>query len=205
MAKPSRERNRKHVTRELLERPEGCTVSELAEAYAREFDGNGKMSTAKRALDKVPKQYGFDMVRTDEPGRGHVHRRKPVETTVRADTTEARQEEEIDMPEEKEKLQSVIRDELTNVLGRSAIQDVHVKPDYGYDGDPVLRIVVLSNWKSNQLSVKGDRIVAKGIDADKLLEVIRRLRTTLGDLGVDALPVISYIAKDEIKQIENAL
>ena len=78
MAEWTLEWNRKHVTKEMLERPEGCTTEELAAAYAREFDGNGKISTAKRALTKVPNKYGFETVRTNEPGRGQVHRRKPM-------------------------------------------------------------------------------------------------------------------------------
>ena len=68
-------RTRVHVTIEMLERKEGCTVDELVAAFANEFDGNGKKSTASQALNKVPKSRGFETVRTTEEGRGSVYRK----------------------------------------------------------------------------------------------------------------------------------
>ena len=68
-------RSRVNVTIEMLERPEGCTVDELVAAFANEFDGNGKRSTAAQAMHKIPKAKGFQTVRTAEEGRGSVYRK----------------------------------------------------------------------------------------------------------------------------------
>jgi len=50
----TRKRSRVNVTLEMLQRPQGTTVSELAAAFASEF-GTGLTSTATQAIHKVPK------------------------------------------------------------------------------------------------------------------------------------------------------
>ena len=94
--------------------------------------------------------------------------------------------------------QSVILEGLTEILGKSTIHDVRVNRDFGYDGDPVLRILVISNWSKAQFDVTEDRIIATGIDTRKLARVFRFVRQKLDEIGEDAFPIISYMSKDEM-------
>ena len=57
-AKAPRARSRVDVTMEMLRREQGCTVAELAAAFADEF-GDGKVSTAQQARYKVPAKFGL--------------------------------------------------------------------------------------------------------------------------------------------------
>ena len=61
---PRAQRSRVHVTMELLGRPQGVTVSELVAAYQGEF-GDGKVTTARQALVKVPRKFDRKAQRTD--------------------------------------------------------------------------------------------------------------------------------------------
>ncbi len=108
------------------------------------------------------------------------------------------------MPESND-IQVAIFDGFSEIFGESEIQRVHVKRSHGYDGDPVLYIYVITNWEEPQVAFKNGRLLAKGIDESKFVEVRRHLRETLEALGEHALPVVSYIARDDEESIENAL
>ena len=56
-------RTRVQVTLEALARDEGVTVAELAALFATEFDGNGKLSTARQAMHKVPAKHGMPVTK----------------------------------------------------------------------------------------------------------------------------------------------
>ena len=105
----------------------------------------------------------------------------------------------------KDDLQVAILHGLTDILGKSTVLDVRVNEASGYQGDPLLYILVITNWQKSQFRPGRGQIFADGIDSEKLYEVRRYLREKFENLGVDALPVISYIAKDEVKQFEDAM
>ena len=69
-------RSRVQVTLAMLARPEGVTATELAARFAKEFDGNGKLSTARQALHKVPAKHGLTInkVKVEEGRDGIVYR-----------------------------------------------------------------------------------------------------------------------------------
>ena len=100
-------------------------------------------------------------------------------------------------------LKATILDGLIDILGKSAVHDVLVNRDYSFDGDPLLRIRVVSNWHNGQIYVRKGRFHSDEIDRKKLIEAFRYVRTRLEDLGIEELPIISYISKDELQQIEN--
>lgn len=66
-----KKRSRRDVTIEALRK--GVTVPELAAMYKAEF-GDGKESTAKLALSKVPRELGRETKKVKDNDRGTVYR-----------------------------------------------------------------------------------------------------------------------------------
>ena len=71
-------RGRARKTLELICQPEGITVPELRDAFEDAF-GDGKLTTARQAINKVPKKYNAVVSKVKEDGRGLVYRATNVE------------------------------------------------------------------------------------------------------------------------------
>ena len=87
----------------------------------------------------------------------------------------------------------VIQAVLEEIFGDARIGDVHVALDYDKDGDEVLRVKVVFDGTQEQF------------DARKATSVVRHMRPRLAAVGQQAFPIISYVSKDEMGGVKDAV
>jgi hypothetical protein len=89
----------------------------------------------------------------------------------------------------KDLIEAVIRERLSS----AAIHKVVVTSDEDADGDAVLRVAVILEGKHSDL------------DRDKVVGLIRHLRSKLGDsedhAAAHAFPILSFMSKNEAKSL----
>ncbi len=87
----------------------------------------------------------------------------------------------------REKLKEVIESVLRERFGDVEIETISIEPDFDEDGDAILRVKVMFDGEKNQL------------DARTASGVLRHMRPRIAEIGEEAFPVISYIAKSEFE------
>lgn len=79
-------------------------------------------------------------------------------------------------------IEAVFKDHFDEVT----IESVTVAHDIDEDGDAILRIAVIFNGKAKQLN------------AERASGLLRHMRPKMAEIGEDAFPIISFIAKSDI-------
>ena len=87
-----------------------------------------------------------------------------------------------------EVIESVLRERFDNV----EIESISIESDFDEDGDAILRVKVIFDSGQKQL------------DAHKSSSVLRYMRPKLAEIGEEAFPIISFIAKSEIGKTKPA-
>ncbi len=88
---------------------------------------------------------------------------------------------------DREKLRKVIESVLRERFDNVEIETVSIESDFDEDGDAILRVKVIFDGEKKQLDAR----IASG--------VLRHMRPKMAEIGEEAFPVISYIAKSEIE------
>lgn len=93
---------------------------------------------------------------------------------------------------EREKLKEVIESVLRERFDNAEIDSITVESDFDEDGDAILRVKVVFDGEQKQL------------DAHKSSTVLRHMRPKLAEIGEEAFPIISFIAKSELETTKPA-
>ncbi|HER25626.1 MAG TPA: hypothetical protein ENI69_00795 [Rhodospirillales bacterium] len=88
----------------------------------------------------------------------------------------------------KSKLNAVIEKVLRDIFDDIDIETITVEPDIDEDGDNILRVRVIFDGENKQL------------DTHKTSSLLRYMRPKIADIGENAFPVVSFIAKSEIRK-----
>lgn len=90
------------------------------------------------------------------------------------------------------KLRTIIQAVLNERFDDVAIDSINIMPDVDEDGDRILHVEVVFDGKQKQL------------DASKTSTVLRHMLPKFAEIGERGFPVISYIAKSEIRKSKAA-
>lgn len=89
---------------------------------------------------------------------------------------------------EEKKLKNVVEAVLKDSFNDVEIESVSVEPGFDEDGDKILRVKVIFNDSGKQL------------DPHRTIGVLRVLRPRFAEIGEDAFPVMSFIAKSDMRK-----
>lgn len=84
------------------------------------------------------------------------------------------------------KIEKIVRNVLSERFENVEIESISVVFDVDEDGDDILRVKVIFDGQT------------KHLDARKASGVLRHLRPKIAEIGEDAFPIMSYIAKSEL-------
>ena len=93
-------------------------------------------------------------------------------------------------PEALNQARRVIDDGMRNHHREIQFVKVSVRPDIDHDGDEFLWVKAVYDGKPAD------------IDLGKSISIVRHLRLKLAEVDVEAFPVVSYVAKSDLKKAE---
>ncbi len=85
-------------------------------------------------------------------------------------------------------IERIVRDRLS----ASVIDSVDVKSDVDSEGDPILRVTIVFDQTE------------QGLDQNRVVGLVRHIRSNLEGEGGDRFPLISFIAKNEAAKLKRA-
>lgn len=94
------------------------------------------------------------------------------------------------MAEINQRVDDIIKTVVKDTFGDVDIVSIDIEPDVGEDGEPILLVVVVFDNKSAR------------IDTSRVSGLIRHIRPKMAEIGEDAFPVLSFIAKSELGKMK---
>ena len=92
-------------------------------------------------------------------------------------------------------VEDVIRDVICERFSKEAVSQVVIRPDRDSDGDQVFRILIVLEVQKGK----------NGLDAKKMVGLVRHIRARLDDLHAEEFPIVSFVSKSESgKMLESA-
>jgi len=85
---------------------------------------------------------------------------------------------------EPETYERAVRKIITDSLSAAKIIDIKFEPDVDFDGDDILKILVVFDTKSD-------------LDASRVAGMVRRIRPAMSKGGEERFPIMSFISKSD--------
>ena len=87
-------------------------------------------------------------------------------------------------------LSALVGNIVKRQFSEAVINNVDVKPDVDSDGDAVLRVTIV--FETND----------KTLDRNKMVGLVRHIRSELAEIELESFPLVSFVAKAEAAKLK---